>query len=419
MQRVLVGDRRGSVPAGVPTSGLRPHVEALVAELRLPGPATPDAVDVRLDPLRSDLDRRREIAIQRLRLCAVPYAQQIPGAGDDSATVTRPWRLRWGAATTALLEVAGLRGVTLEQAALGRLLDVLTGAEGRGGATPRLRLDVLVGAAEAALGRLAWAQARELGRDFISRASLAEIVEATGILDRLAHGHVPGFEASPAQRSHIETELVPRLVSAAVQQVEGLAGSDHIDDARALLSLVQRQSTAGSAVLGDRRLRWALEHLAEDGSPLMQGAAGALRVLVGHEEPAPLGERIGSWVDAAVAHDAQRTLARRLTGALLVASPLLEASPEMTRPLIERIRRLGSEDFLRRLPALRDGFEVLAPAARARFLEAISGPLGGDSIDLRLDYEPRLLAAMAEADLHGRTAAERLDPEVLEWLTTS
>src|SRR5207245_4262976 len=104
--------------------------------------------DVRLDPLRSALDRRREIAIQRLRLCAVPYAEPTPGAADVSGTVTRPWRLRWGPATTAMLEVAGLRGVTLEQAALGRLLDALAEAEGRGGVTPGQRLHVLLGAAE-------------------------------------------------------------------------------------------------------------------------------------------------------------------------------------------------------------------------------------------------------------------------------
>ncbi|MYR23280.1 DUF5682 family protein, partial [Streptomyces sp. SID6137] len=64
MERVLVGTRTGRPAPKAPRSGLAPAVEAELLALNLPGPAEPapgTARDLRLDPLRSDLDRRREL----------------------------------------------------------------------------------------------------------------------------------------------------------------------------------------------------------------------------------------------------------------------------------------------------------------------------------------------------------------------
>ncbi len=61
MERVLVGSRQGQLPAGVPRSGLGPDVEAAFQTLNLPGPESPPGEEkrLRLDPLRSRLDRAR------------------------------------------------------------------------------------------------------------------------------------------------------------------------------------------------------------------------------------------------------------------------------------------------------------------------------------------------------------------------
>ncbi len=69
LEAVLVGADRGRIAPGTPRSGLGPAVEAELAALRLPCPDSPDAREIRLDPLRSDLDRRREILLQRLLVC--------------------------------------------------------------------------------------------------------------------------------------------------------------------------------------------------------------------------------------------------------------------------------------------------------------------------------------------------------------
>jgi hypothetical protein len=333
--------------------------------------------------------------------------------GDDSVTITRRWLLSWGPATSALLEVAALYGVTLEQAALGRLRERLTQAP----ESSLSLLDVLVAAAETGLTDFAWTLTRRVAQAAETQGSLTETVLTIDVFDRLGRGHIPGFEPTELQQSDLRDELIPPLIGAAVRQIDGLIGSDRLEDAQALLSLVQRERTTGSQPVGDTRIRHALNRLAEEGSPLMQGAAGGLRVMLGYDTATALGQRLGSWVDAASTASAQPALAMRLRGALLVAAPILQASPETTAALIERVSALDSQAFLRRLPALRHGFEVLSPADRHRFMSAL--PLRGDAVDLRLDYPAQLLSAFAEADQHGRTAVEQLDHEVLGWTPTS
>ncbi|MGW4027646.1 DUF5682 family protein, partial [Streptomyces sp. NPDC005009] len=90
MERVLVGTRTGRPAPGAPRSGLVPAVEAELARLGLPGPeegGPGPARDLRLDPLRSDLDRRRELLLRRLTVCGVPYgeAKEVVGAGGAGA----------------------------------------------------------------------------------------------------------------------------------------------------------------------------------------------------------------------------------------------------------------------------------------------------------------------------------------------
>jgi hypothetical protein len=121
---------------------------------------------------------------------------------------------------------------------------------------------------------------------------------------------------------------------------------------------------------------------------------------------------MGSWVDAAGDREGQRLLAGRMLGTLLMAAPLLEAAPDITGRLIERIAALDDTAFLGRLPALRDAFDVLSPAARQRFLSALEPTLTG-ALDLRLDHDSKHLARWLEADQAGRAAIRALDPTLL------
>lgn len=404
MQTVLVGTRRGRLARGTPRSGLGPHVEELLAELRLPRPDQPGPIDIRLDPLRSRLDRRRHVAIQRLLACQVPYA--IPISADPDLLTGR-WVLRWQPATAARLDLCSSRGVTLRQAAEGTLRARFARADSADRVTVRLRLDTLGAAAECGLRELSLERLEDLEVVLPREATVDELVQALDLCDRLARGHIPGLEPTDDLRQRLTRRVQPVLNSAAVAAIEGLAGAQRAEDATSLLAVAQRLERDKSAD-GDLRLRSALAALEREGSPLMQGAAGAVRVLLNHLDVEAFAARLGSWIDAD-----HTTLARRLVGTLTVAGPLLEAAPAIADQLILRIAAMDDAFFLQRLPALREGFDALSPAARQRFLEALRPQLA-TGFDVRIEHARETLARWAAADLRARQALLEVLPSALE-----
>ncbi|WP_432840711.1 DUF5682 family protein [Dactylosporangium sp. CA-092794] len=400
MEAVLVGDVRGTLAPGAPRSGLRPAVQALLAELRLPGPGE-RTKDLRLDPLRSDLDRRRDVALRRLAVCRVPYAAPatVEGTGGVDALTTR-WTIEWTPGTEAMLDVAGLRGVTLAQAAEGALRERRRAEE----PTAALIISGLATAAECGLPGLAAERLAELSDQVPSSATLEELMAALALLDRLRNGHVPGLPAEAAAALADLPALAATLEEAAVRQIDGLAGSDDLADVRALVALARRADAAGVGL----RLAAALHHLAATGTPTMAAAAGAVAVLLGLDTPAALGTRVASWVDAAAADAARRRLLGHLRGLLAAAEPLLQAAPETLDGLLDRVSSLPDAAFLSRLPALRGGFQTASPAARDRLLAVVRDRLGdAQSLDLTTPDPSGLLHRLL-ADRAGRAAADAL-----------
>nr|WP_242620846.1 DUF5682 family protein [Streptomyces sp. BK239] len=405
MEQVLVGSRTGRPAPDAPRSGLAPAVEDEVAALGLPGPAQGGesrARDLRLDPLRSDLDRRRELLLRRLTVCGVPYgeAREVVGAGGAEALTSR-WEVRWTPATAAMLTAAGMRGVTPAQAAEGVLRERRRAERDEGGPTAAQVLAGLAGAAECGLGALTDERLDDVTEVLPPAGTLPELLAGLALLDRLRAGHFAGLD--PAERTDRVTDAAELLTAAAVRQVDGLTGSEDRADAHALLDLAQRADRSGGIRLTD-----ALGRLAADGSPLMRGAAGAVRVLLGHEDARDFGERVASWVDGAVDPDTRSALTARLTGLLTVAGPLLEAAVPALEPLLDRVSELADREFLERLPALRGGFDALSPAARDRLLTAVEERLGGTRVTDTEGVDPIALAAWTRSDLTAREALRAL-----------
>jgi len=418
LEAVLVGRKRGKLAPGTPRSGLVPHVEELLGALGLP--RTIDERPKRrgerveptvLDPLRSPLDARRHVTFERLAACSVPYATTDDRALNDTELLTARWRVEWTPATEAMLELAGVRGVTLAQAAEGAIRAMERGFADRGGASAEDILALLDVASRAALTPLVREYAASLvaparGDEvaFLYAADLPALARAVALVDRIASGHVPGLtKADVADHALLPVNGREALIAAAVRAVEGLAGSDRLEDVRALLGVVELlEADAGG------RLGVALDDLARSGSPLMQGAGGAALVLVGRRDAAAFGVEIGSWIDAG-----GERLADRVRGALVLAAPVLESEPEVLAPLVDRIDALGDDTFLARLPDLRDGFDALSPAGRARFLEVVGARLPDAAFGVRgalddLATDPVMLARFAAADREGARAVEVL-----------
>ncbi|MER7716071.1 DUF5682 family protein [Streptomyces flaveolus] len=402
MEQVLVGTRAGRPAPGAPRSGLAPAVEAELSALGLPGPATDGpggakARDLRLDPQRSDLDRRRDLLLRRLTVCGVPYAEprEVVGAGGAEALTTR-WEVRWTPATEAMLSAAGVRGVTPAQAAEGVLRERWRAERDEGGPTPAQTLEGLRQAAECGLPELTDARLAEAAEVLPGAAALSELLTGLGLLDRLRAGHFAGL-GTDEDRTARAAAVAELLTAAAVRQVDGLAGAEDPADAHALLELAHRAD-----LLGGVRLTDALARLAEDGSALMRGAAGAVRVLLGHEDPWVLGERVAAWVDTANDPASRAALTARLTGLLTAAGPLLESAAPALEPLLNRVSELPDRDFLDRLPALRGGFDALSPAARDRLLSTVEEQLAVGHLGDTGTVDPVALARWTGADLAAR-----------------
>lgn len=418
LDAVMVGRRRGRLAPGTPRSGLVPHVEALLDALGLPRTST-EPTTLRLDPLRSPLDRRRELTLRRLHAAGVPYSTPRAGvAAGGIETLTRVWDVRWHPGTEGSLALASTRGVTLEQATEGILRARARDLDGSDALTAAARIALLVEAAECGLARLTREWMIALAGPFLEQAGLAELLDAIALVERITRGHVPGLPREdddargdvPAFEPPIELR-VDALIAAAVAALEGTIGSDRIDDARALLALVRHFEREPDA-LGTGRLGWVLARMMNDGSPLMQGAAGAVRASTGLDEAHAFGERMAGWIDGATDAERARVLSARMKGALVVAGPLFEADASFSGPMVERVEALDDDAFLQRLPAMREGFEVASPASRARLLAVLGERHGMDAhhagLDVRVHDDPAWLAIQAEADAAARAALEPL-----------
>jgi hypothetical protein len=386
---VLVGSRTGRTPAEAPRSGLAPAVEAEFGELGLPGPAQSAAAPelIRLDPLRSSRDQRRELLLQRLSTCGVPYAEPVASmrAGGSEALGTR-WRVAWTPSVAAMLPVAGLWGVTPAQAAEGALRAERRRQDERGGPTPAETIAGLEAAAACGLPELARERLRDCADHLPTTGTLQDLLSALALIDRLRHAHFPGL-ADPTEQQTTELhELTGLLTDAALRALDGLAGSEDAADARTLVELADRAD-----ILGGTRFTRALSVLATTGTPMMRAAADAVRVLLGHESASRLGDRVASWVDQAQAPEARARLQQALTGLLTAAGALLDSAPASLTPLLERVAEMPDRAFVTRLPALRGGFDTLSPAARERLLALVEDRVGIQVA--RLDGTPAWTAA--------------------------
>ncbi|WP_231605855.1 DUF5682 family protein [Micromonospora sp. HK10] len=392
MHHVLVGDRRGRPCPQTPVCGLRPAVLDLLRELRLPGPDDPPR-QLRLDPLRSPLDRRRETSLRRLRACGVPYAEPVETDAPGLDPLTTRWSIHWTPGTDAALAAAAPHGVTLAQATAG-LLARARGREVRaGGPTAAEAIDGLTRAAECGLPELVAARLDDLGTAITATATLAELSTAVALVGRLRRGHVPALPDPPPGLD----ALLSALHTAAVAAVAGLAGSTDPGDARALLALARHADETGHLL----RLDHALTGLTRDGSPLMRGAAHAVRVVLGGAEPATFGTALASWAELP---DAECT--GRLRGALSLAGALLAAGGSLLTPLLDTVDGWDDERFTRRLPALRGGFDVLSPADRDRLLHTVRQRIGDVEPTLTVDGD--ILAGWLAVDQAGRDALAAL-----------
>jgi hypothetical protein len=436
-QAVLVGKQRGRLPKGTPRSGLAVQIEAAIARLSLPGPDSIDeeARDLRLDPLRSRLDRARAVLLRRLNLVGIAYAQRLDvEAIGNRENLTEAWRVQWTGATTATVEAAGIHGVTLAQAseaALRRLRQhdgVAADDEMPEPHHPATTLLRLSAAAECGLGSSVTALLAQLDGPFLCSASTAQLIEAAAVRHRIAAGHFAGLPLREADAASPDVDFfqarpelldVQLLLEAALRGLDGLRGSDQPADVVALVDLT-------AMIRGDLRhgaqggtepspllpaLTSRLVRMQREGSPRMQGAAWGALAMLTQVNMHRLGAILASWYDGGSTGDGRGQLRARLQGLLVPLLPLIYSDPDWLGGLQTRLASSPDEEFLSRLPALRGGFQGLPAADRARLLSdrlSVLEPGGPAATGGRRIDDPELLACATAADRAGRAAIAQL-----------
>lgn len=421
LEEVLIGERRGVLADGTPRSGLAPHVEALFVELGFPGPNDAKEKDLALDPLRSALDRRREIALERLGAAGIAFGERLvsgPTAGGIEALGSR-WRLHWSPSTAATIELAGLHGATLLDAARGKLRAARAQAVDKGARAAQAELDTLEGAARAGVSDLVIEVEGRLATGALADARFGDLVRAHTLLGRIVAGH---FAALPVSADAAVREAPPftadlsaaanAVAAALVASLDGLLGSTDVADALALRELADAPSRAG---LGEARLHHAIGRLAREGSPLMRGAGTVLAFFLGLSSE--LQAQLVATIEGPVGLANDR--ASWLRGALALGMPALEAEPTFVEGIVGAVDGFGDEAFLARLPSLREGFEGMSPRARTRLLGVLlelSPGAASATSDVALAATPEEMAAFAAADHEARA---ELDALALGWPTAA
>ena len=380
LEQVLIGDRSGQVAPGTPISALRANILAELEALRIP---LEKNEQLYLEPLRNPRDLRRHVLLMRLFTGGITFASPVSqGLSRGAEMVGLSWDLRWSTATEASIELAAPRGLTPEQVAATVLLT-------RKVETPQEATALLTEAAGCAL-ESAMERAFRLVVPLAGRVGFTDAVALSVALAEVASSHIPGASLLPEQQRMRAAELRDEFTSAAVRELRGIRGSDDPEDARALAVFAAQ---GGSHALS---LGHALEQLAGDGSPLMQGAAAGLLL----DDDSAV--RVASWLDAPTP-DARRALRRRLVGLLTTALPRFDSSPA-TIALVDRVGGIPDDEFVSLLPALRGGFDVLPEQAREALLTDLARELGR-ARDLVLSPEETLAATRYDTAARDRLAA--------------
>ncbi|WP_349827316.1 DUF5682 family protein [Brevibacterium litoralis] len=396
--RALVGTRHGKVAPGTPEPALAEAVVEDLRDLRLLDRAL-DPVRrrevLRLDPLRSPLDARREVFFARTATAGMAVANPVEGTGVGGvATVTTRWQLVDPAVVRARAAgrvALGTRTDQVARAVLRHELRAVASEQGDSGGSPAAGSPVTglghggAGPAERAsrvfrkavacgLTEVA-AQALAAVRAGLPGAGLDTVLDVVGDLDShtsrsVAGARVAGMERLDAAVAQVRKEALAALVPL----LDGLAGSTDPADARRLGDLAR--TVGGEGV----RLHAVLDRLATTAAPTL--AAGALAA----REVMDPGSRLGTLVAEARRHvtggstaDRRHRMQQWLAGFLAAAGHLVIESEEVRAGLAEAVEALADRDFVARLPALRSGFEVLDDRACDRLLAQLGRTRGEGS----------------------------------------
>ncbi|WP_009958293.1 DUF5682 family protein [Verrucomicrobium spinosum] len=387
-QKLIIGERLGSVPESAPTVPLQRDLLKLQKSLRLKVSPTQEALDL---DLRKENDLLRSHLLHRLRLLRVPWGE-VTDARSGKGTFHELWRIQWKPEFAVALIEASPWGGTVEDAAAGFARDQAARA------TDLPTLTTLV--KEALLANLS-AALTAIVHELENRAAVTgDISQLMGAVPPLAqvsrYGDVRKTDG--AQVLHVLDGMLTRICIGAPNACASL------DDEAA--SVMSRQITAVHQAVkllegGSHLPSWlrALT-LVADGHGIHGQVAGLCARLL-------LDEKSEDDAVTAVSARMSRALSRGtppesgaawLEGFLNQSGMVLLHDDVLFRLLDDWVRSLTADHFTAILPLVRRAFALLASAERRQLGErarqhggAAAGTSGsadaGDGTDLAWDPE--------------------------------
>ncbi len=365
-KRLIVGDRLGQIPAGVPSVPLQQDIEQQQKTLRL----KPEALAKTLDlDLRKDNDLAKSRLLHRLRLLSVEWGTLSRTGNSAKGTFHEIWSLQWQPDFAIQVITASRYGNTVEQAAVAlaaeRILSIDSLAD-----LAELMDSVMLANLPAAVSAVAKALD---DRAAVTGDSAQLLATLPPLANALRYGSVRQTDAN------LLADLFDRIVlRASIGLVLACMSLD--DDAADALRKNLLDADRAIALRKDENVLqpWcnALKQLSlsEQSAPLLRGVAARLQLdanLLPAEEAAQLLAR-----NLSTGADPQQAAAW-LDGFLNRNATVL-LHDEVVWGLVDGwISSLNEDNFVRVLPLIRRTFAAFEAAERRDLSGRVRRPVGG------------------------------------------
>jgi Family of unknown function (DUF5682) len=385
-QRLVIGERLGTVPAAIPMMPLQRDLRASQRRLRLRPEAAPRDYDL---DLRKPNDLARSHLLHRLALLGVPWGMPREGRTRNIGTFRETWQLTWRPELDLALIEASMWGSTVAGAAEQRARSLASGAA---------TLDELTALVERCLLADLGAALPAVLASVRDRAALdtdvTHLMAALPALVRAArYGDVRGTD--PGQLGQVAVEMITRVCAG----LTAVAASLDETAARAMLDRIDAvHSATGLLADGASRTRWldtlARLILSDRCPPLISGRLSRLLLDAGRLGPDEAATRMSRELSAAVLAAAAAGWAE----GFLAGSGLLLVHDDRLLSLADGwLAGLSADAFTGVLPALRRTFGAFAPPERRA--------IGEKAARLDGSGRPRVVAAPADDDIDEDRAA--------------
>ncbi len=358
-KKLLIGDRLGELPEGLPSLPLQQDIDATLRRLRLK--TTASVTPLELD-LREDGGRARSVFLHRLLALEIPWGEKQEAR--SRGTFKEKWSLQWKPELVVAITDASAFGNTVEAAAAGRLVKISPDGERVAAITGRLDL-ALLGDLPDAVGALL----RILDAAAATSNDVSELLDAAPSLARISrYGDVRATDSAAVD------DLLERFAARIHAGLHGAATGISDEAAEPLMRSIAAYAIALS-MLEDTSLagnfRRVLEKMisSETVHPKVRGHAVRLLRDASHLDDETVARHLGFALSPGMP---ALSAAAWLEGFLQGGGSMLVHDKALLGLVDEWLSSLGDENIQKILPLLRRTFGNFSYPERARIAGSIA-----------------------------------------------